>query len=75
MRDRDPLLTVGEIGPRVGLEKDTVYVMSSRGALPPPDELKNKDAKRPTKLWKTSTIDEWDKTRLDTPAPRHGDTR
>jgi predicted DNA-binding transcriptional regulator AlpA len=59
----EQLLTVGEIGERIGLKTSTIYVMSSRGRLPEPDVVMNADRPRPTRLWYTSTIDEWNATR------------
>ena len=54
----DDLLGVGELADRIGLKRTTVYVMSSRGQLPEPDQLVNGGR---TKLWKPETIDQWRK--------------
>ena len=54
------LLGVGEVAERIGRTKGTVYVMKSKGKLPPPDLVVNGGA---TNLWLDSTIDEWNDNR------------
>ena len=54
------LLGIGDVAVHIGLTKGTLYVMHSRGELPEPDAYANGGR---TKLWKTTTIDTWQKDR------------
>ena len=56
-------LKVGEVADRIGLGRDTIYVMHSRGQLPDPDMILDPDKDRPLPLWKPATVDRWNETR------------
>ena len=52
-------LTLGELADYTGYTEGTIYNYASRGLLPPHDELQNAHKSRPTKLWYSSTINQW----------------
>jgi len=54
------MLGVAEVAARIGVKIDTVYVMSSRGQLPEPDQTVNAGR---TALWTAETIDAWNAQR------------
>lgn len=56
----DEILGMAEIADRTGINVDTLYVMKSRGQLPPPDGTVGAGR---TLWWKASTIDAWNRSR------------
>ena len=63
MRNSTEWLTVAGVADRIGLTRGTVTVMHHAKKLPKPDMVVGPDDTRPTKLWRTETIDEWNRTR------------
>ena len=56
---RPDTLTVGELADYTGYTNGTILNYSSVGRIPEPDEYKNENKRRPTKLWYPATIDRW----------------
>jgi len=54
------MLGVGDIAVHIGLKLDTLYTMSNRGELPPPDQFVGLGR---TPIWEQKTIDEWNEKR------------
>jgi predicted DNA-binding transcriptional regulator AlpA len=67
MKNSTEWLTVSGVADRIGLTRGTVRVMHSAGKLPSPDMVVGPENMQSTKLWRTETIDEWNRTRKDTP--------